>query len=193
MKTIDIKGKEYVMVNERIMYFWNEYLNGRQGQIVTTLISMEDGICVFKAEAIVDGILMATGHAYEKEGSTFINKTSYVENCETSALGRCLGLLGIGIDTSIASAEEVQNAIKQQEDTKKKTTPKQKTSAYFEERIDKHATVASLDKWWSTYSGKAADELSETEFTKLCNYHKGVREILAKAEATKHVPGELPT
>ena len=189
MKTIDIKGKEYVMVNERIMYFWNEYLDGRQGQIVTTLISMEDGICVFKAEAIVDGILMATGHAYEKEGSTFINKTSYLENCETSALGRCLGLLGIGIDTSIASAEEVQNAIVQQQDKKPK---KQKTSAYFEDRIDQHATLESLEKWWGKYSGKAADELNEREFAKLITYKKGVAEILSKAETSKHVPGDLP-
>ena len=61
-----------------------------------------------------DGVILATGLAYEKEGSTFINKTSYIENCETSAWGRALGNLGIGIDTSIASAEEVGNAIKQQ-------------------------------------------------------------------------------
>ena len=43
---------------------------------------------MFKAEVIVDDVLVATGHAYEKEGSSFINKTSYIENCETSAIGR---------------------------------------------------------------------------------------------------------
>ena len=56
--------------------------------------------------------------AYEKENSTFINKTSYIENCETSALGRALGIAGFGIDTSVASAEEVQNAINNQNDDK---------------------------------------------------------------------------
>jgi len=59
----------------------------------------------------VDNQILAVGHAYEKEGSTFINKTSYIENCETSAVGRALGMLGIGIDTSIATAEEVNIAI----------------------------------------------------------------------------------
>lgn len=59
-------------------------------------------------------MVLGTGTAYEKEGSTFINKTSYIENCETSAVGRALGMAGFGIDTSIASAEEVQNAIANQ-------------------------------------------------------------------------------
>ena len=63
---------------------------------------------------MINGKIVATGHAQEKEGSTFINKTSYIENAETSAIGRALGLLGIGIDTSIASAEEVSTAIANQ-------------------------------------------------------------------------------
>ena len=53
--------------------------------------------------------------AEEEKGSTFINKTSYVENCETSAWGRALANFGIGLDTSVASADEVQNAIANQE------------------------------------------------------------------------------
>lgn len=112
MKTVNIKGKEYVEVNERVKYFRENYTDW---SIETELLSNENGVCVIKA--IVknpDGIVKATGHAYENEGSTFINKTSYIENCETSAVGRALGLLGIGIDTSIASSEEVQTAIKNQ-------------------------------------------------------------------------------
>jgi len=111
MKTIDIKGKSYVMVNERIGFFRKLYPDG---QIVTEMIKNDNGVCIFKAMVCVDGEVAATGHAYEKEGSTFINKTSYIENCETSAIGRALGIFGIGIDTSVASAEEVGNAIKQQ-------------------------------------------------------------------------------
>ena len=61
-----------------------------------------------------NGSILGTGTAYEKEGSSFINKTSYIENCETSAVGRALGFAGFGIDTSIASAEEVMNAQYQQ-------------------------------------------------------------------------------
>ena len=63
--------------------------------------------------------------AEEEKGSTFINKTSYLENCETSAWGRALGNFGIGIDTSVASANEVGNAIaNQSKPTQTKATPK---------------------------------------------------------------------
>lgn len=120
MKTINIKGKEYVEVNERIKYFRTNKEEYPKGQILTSIERLEDGVCVMRAEVYVNDQLVSTGHAYEKEGSTFINKTSYIENCETSAIGRALGILGIGIDTSIASSEEVQNAIKQQNSTPKK-------------------------------------------------------------------------
>ena len=119
LKTTDIKGKGYVEVNERIKAFWQLCPEGR---IDTYLVSDENGICVIKAliyENKNDENPRATGMAYEKEGSTFINKTSYIENCETSAVGRALGNAGIGIDTAVASAEEVQNAIMQQEGEKK--------------------------------------------------------------------------
>lgn len=120
IKTTDIKGKNYAEVNQRIKAFRMIYPTG---SIETEMIYNENGICIFKAEvgvALPDRyIILGTGTAYEKEGSTFINKTSYIENCETSAVGRALGMAGFGIDTSVASAEEVQNAIIQQEnDTK---------------------------------------------------------------------------
>ena len=101
--------KEYVEVNQRIKAFRMLY---PEGQILTQMLSNADGVCVFRATvSSKDGDVLATGHAYEKETSSFINRTSYIENCETSAVGRALGMLGIGIDMSIASFEEVQNAI----------------------------------------------------------------------------------
>lgn len=111
LKTIDIKGKEYVLINERIRYFRETY---EDGQILTEILSNENGVCLFKATVVINGKIVATGHAQEKEGSTFINKTSYIENAETSAIGRALGIAGIGIDTSIATYEEVKNAINNQ-------------------------------------------------------------------------------
>lgn len=110
LKGIDIKGKLYVEVNERVNYFRTEPKYDGWA-IETELCSLNEGVCIIKA-TIKDpgGIVKATGYAYEKEGSTFINKTSYIENAETSAVGRALGFLGIGIKTSIASAEEVLNA-----------------------------------------------------------------------------------
>ena len=113
MESIKIQGKEYITVNERIKEFRKLHPNG---QILNQVMANADGQVMFQCKIIVDGVLVATAHAYEKEGSSFINKTSYIENCETSAGGRALGLFGIGIDTSIASAEEVGNAVKQQKE-----------------------------------------------------------------------------
>ena len=114
--SMDIKGKDYIPVNERIKAFRFIY---PQGQIRTEIIGLADGVCTMKAEAYdEEGRLLSTGHAQEKETSSFINKTSYIENCETSAVGRCLGNLGIGLDYGFASYEEVANAKKQQEDAK---------------------------------------------------------------------------
>ena len=113
METIDIKGKQYVMVNERIKHFRENY---RGGSIMTELIKDDGESCLFKATIIVEDKVRATGFAREVNGSSFINKTSYIENCETSAIGRALGVFGIGIDTSIASYEEVSNAVKQEKE-----------------------------------------------------------------------------
>ena len=64
-------------------------------------------------------------HSQEYRDSSYINKTSFVENGFTSALGRALGYLGIGIDTSIASADEVSNAVNNQsKQTKPQAKPK---------------------------------------------------------------------
>lgn len=113
IKTTDIKGKDYAEVNQRIKAFKMLY---PEGTIVTKMKSNENGVCVFRAYIYdEEQKLLATGTAYEKENSTFINKTSYIENCETSAIGRALGIAGFGIDTSVASAEEVQNDIFNQE------------------------------------------------------------------------------
>lgn len=117
IKTTDIKGKDYAEVNQRIKAYRMVYPNGT---IRTKLAKLENGICVFMAEVTNnDGEVIATGTAYEKENSTFINKTSYIENCETSAVGRALGMAGFGIDTSVASAEEVANVIENQKEDKK--------------------------------------------------------------------------
>lgn len=112
---------DYIEVNQRIKAFRMLYPTGT---IETEMLSNENGVCIFRAMIKdEDDNLLATGTAYEKEDSTFINKTSYIENCETSAVGRALGMLALGIDTSVASAEEVQNAVANQ--VEPKATPKQ--------------------------------------------------------------------
>lgn len=140
IKTTDIKGKDYAEVNQRIKAFRMVYPNG---SITTEIVSLVDGIVTMKT-TIKDneGNVLSTGYAYEKENSTFINKTSFIENCETSAVGRALGMCGFGIDTSVASAEEVQNAIENQKPNnnqpKEETKPqqnKQKTKPHKDELV----------------------------------------------------------
>ncbi len=137
LKTTDIKGKDYVEVNQRIKAFRMLY---PEGTIQTEIISVENGVCIIKASIFGNGNLLGTGIAYEKENSTFINKTSYIENCETSAVGRALGMCGFGIDTSVASAEEVENAIINQKSDDIKTKIKkygQKASELLREKNKK--------------------------------------------------------
>ena len=108
----NIVSRDYAEVNQRIMAFRMVY---PEGFIQTELVSNVDGVCVFRARVGYEDEkgqhTLGTGTAYEREGSTYINKTSYIENCETSCVGRALGMAGFGIDVSVASAEEVQSAI----------------------------------------------------------------------------------
>jgi hypothetical protein len=84
------------------------------GSINTEIVEMSDGVVTIKAYVRDEnGALLGTGLAQEKETSSFINKTSFVENCETSAVGRALGMVGIG--GSIASTEEMLNAVMNQQ------------------------------------------------------------------------------
>ena len=116
MKTINIKGKEYVTVNERIKAFRNTY---KDYSLVTDIIEMSDNHCVMKA-SILDpqGKVVATGYARETVSKSPINKFAFVENAETSAWGRALGNFGIGVDTAICSAEELLQKISQEETAK---------------------------------------------------------------------------
>lgn len=114
LKTIAIKGKDYVQVNDRVQYFRESFSEGWSLQ--TEIISLSPEECVVKAWVTdAEGRTISVGHAHEEKQSSYINKTSYIENCETSAIGRCLGFLNIGIDSSIASAEEVVQAVQAQE------------------------------------------------------------------------------
>lgn len=120
MKTINIKGKEYITVNERLKHFRTEP-TFKGWQICEQLVHIDEKEGIFKVTiSDTKGVEMASAHSQEYRDSSYINKTSFVENGFTSALGRALGYLGIGIDTSIASANEVQNAVKNQNNDDKK-------------------------------------------------------------------------
>lgn len=114
LATVKIKGKDYVMVNERIKAFRNNF---KGFSLETEIIDITNESCTMRAVVRDDtGRIIATGTAQEIKQSSNINKTSYVENCETSAWGRALGNLGIGVDTSICSAEELSYALSNQKE-----------------------------------------------------------------------------
>lgn len=158
IKTTPIKGKNYAEVPQRIKAFRELF---PMGTIRTEMLSNENGVCVFRAE-VSDGMgVLAVGHAYEREDSTFINKTSYIENCETSAVGRALGMLGLGIDTSVASAEEVQNAINNQGQDERTATPKQI------EFLSSKYKGANLEKLLQSNNISSLEELSISKASEL--------------------------
>ena len=112
---VNIKGKDYKTVALRVQEFREQFPNYF---LTTEIIKIDDEQCIVKAYAGIhreDGTVQtfATGHAQEFRKASQINGTSYVENCETSAIGRCLSALGLS-GTEFASANEVVNAIHQQ-------------------------------------------------------------------------------
>ncbi len=108
MKTINIHGKQYVEVKERIKYFRENF---KDWSLTSEVIDLTEDRCVIKATISNEkSRVIASGIAYESKGSSYINKTSFIENCETSAWGRALANIGIGLDVAIASADEVLNA-----------------------------------------------------------------------------------
>ena len=93
-KTTNIKGKDYVEVNQRLLYFRNEKAYA-DWSIESELVDLQpDRCCIRAVIRDAEGRIRATGHASEDRTSSMINKTSYVENCETSAIGRALANMG---------------------------------------------------------------------------------------------------
>lgn len=108
---VNIRGKSYKTVAERVAEFREQYK--LDYAIITEIISASELVQVKAVIRDRDGFDIATGFAEEVRGSTNINKTSALENCETSAIGRALAAFGLG-GTEYATANEVTDAIIQQ-------------------------------------------------------------------------------
>lgn len=113
-KAIKIQGKDYVLVSDRVIFFNENYPSG---MIETRLISEPDAeLVVIKAKVTPNTEnpnRYFTGYSQAKWGEGYINKTSALENCETSAVGRALAMMGIGVIDSIASVDEINKATNQ--------------------------------------------------------------------------------
>lgn len=100
--------EKYIPVSERIQQFWADHPEGR----IQTSIELIDGDDIIIKAAVYraagDAAPAATGHAHEVRGQGYVNKTSHIENCESSAVGRALAMLGYEIERGIASREEMR-------------------------------------------------------------------------------------
>jgi hypothetical protein len=169
LPTINIKGKEYVMVKDRILAFNELYPNG---SIVTEIISQpESKQIIIKATITPDvknpaRIFVDFSQAVVGQG--MINTTSALENASTSAVGRALAYVGIGVIESIAGADEVVKSINR--------PASQPTSEHFctihnkpmKERTGKNGVKWFDHRWqneageWQKCSGiKKADQATE--------------------------------
>ena len=109
--------EDYVPVAERLERFYERYPDGR---ITTAIVQhdLETGFVLMRAEVYRtpdDAQPAATGHAFEVRGDSYVNKTSYVENAETSSVGRALAMLGFEVKRGIASREELQKTARMQQ------------------------------------------------------------------------------
>lgn len=112
LKYTNIKGKNYIQVNQRVLAFRELYPNGRISTEIVKLSQDGPNSTVVVKASVYDGeAIISTGHAFENTAKNKnINTFSALENCETSAVGRALGFLGIGATDSIASLDEMRDA-----------------------------------------------------------------------------------
>lgn len=105
-KAIKFKGRDYVLIADRVNYFNETY---PKGSIQTELLSQPDADMVVIKATISTGDQTFTGMSQAKwsDFTSFVNKTSALENAETSAVGRALAFMGIGVIEGIASIDEI--------------------------------------------------------------------------------------
>ena len=147
--TVNIKGKQYSTVAERHRFLLKYFPETR---IDEQIVFQDEKRVITKTTLYIGETPYATGHAEEKRDSSFINKTSALENCLSSSLGRCLAAFGLH-GSEFASAEELANALKQQSNGQAKDIP-----------IEKQTTVTRLNALYSDW--KTKNDLIEGRFKK---------------------------
>ena len=169
-------GREYKTVASRVAEFrGNDQFAG--WGIDTNILSNVDGVVIIKATICdADGKQIGAGTASEKEGSSNINKTSHIENCETSAIGRALASIGLA-GTEYATADEVVNAINNNEALGAKALPPVASHPYSLELFEKAkgqmkqmivggketpaSLIAMLKKKYGSLAPGIADEINQ--------------------------------
>lgn len=177
-KAITIKGKKYVLVSDRVIAFNEIYPNG---SIITELISQpQDEMVVMKAIVTPDANhpeRKFVDYSQARWGDGYINKSSAMENCSTSAVGRALGMMGIGVIESIASADEIHKA---------QTYPQKQNAPYKDEFYD--------DSNKDTKNNKIIDDIKQDDVkSTLSPMQKRVEEIELKRKLWDEIKESVET
>ena len=197
IKTTKIGQKDYVDVSERILFFWE--LNP-DWSILTSIekIDLETGVVIIKAWVEDEkGRVRSTGYAHEFQADkkSKVNMTSFVENCETSAIGRCLGTLGIGTEYGIASAFEVKLA--KEKEAEMKGVAKGGEQKVVMEVEPNAETVAEASQAWKdqitgkkkapappqTATSEEAEDVNEKEEEYLVEFNRRVSTLKNSTDA----------
>jgi len=141
--TVNIKGKKYSTVNERHKHLLKYFPEARFNEEI--LFHDADRVVV-KVELYIGDVIYSVGTAEEFRNASFINKTSALENCSSSALGRCLAAFGLS-GSEYASAEELVNALNNQSTNSQSTTKK----VSIEDEIKKQTTETKLTALYSNW------------------------------------------
>lgn len=172
LPTIDIKGKPYVMVKDRIIAFNEAY---PLGHIATERLNFNGEVC-FKAIAYPDStnqLRFFTGHSTAYDTSAGIAGQSPVEVAETSAVGRALAMMGIGVIESVASADEIMKP--QRTQTAKPSDPMATLCkcGLSAKRVQTKKAGPNFGKWFLTCPKKMGEQcgyfLFEEELNKASN------------------------
>ena len=176
--SMDIRDKKYLGVATRLGLLRKYF--GTRAVISTKIIENTEKRVLMKASIFIDRELVSNGYSEQFRGSSMVNKTSALMNCETSAVGRALGLLGLTND-NVASADEVKQALETQETKESDKSPM--TIDQIEERFVGAKTSTELESIVSEPQVRAFfDTISDKDHKKLAALFSNKQKQLTKGK-----------
>lgn len=169
---VNIHGREYETVALRV----KKLREAHPDWAIQTEVLHRDADCVVVKAFVCDkdNRILGTGHAEEFRASSTINKTSALENCETSAIGRALAAAGYG-GTEFASADELKRAIVDKQEAKPNTALQVCRDEYDKMDAEEQDFIRKL----SADVSALVDEGRNMEAWDLCNKNLRQEEQLA--------------
>lgn len=156
---VNIKGKLYATVARRNEYFWKAV--GIDGRIENEIIEMTDTKVVVGTRIFIGDKLVGNDFAEEYRNQGPVNKTSALENCVTSSIGRALSCVGLS-GGEYASSFEVDNAINNKP---KAPVENELATKIFKTFSLSCETKEQLKDWWKENAESIAKQKDENKPT----------------------------